>query len=195
MKRRLNLGYFIKEGFLSIFSHGLMSFAAVCMIVACLIIMGSFALVAVNADNMLGKLENENEFLAYIEEDYSDAQIEALINRVRNTPNVADVTFVSREEAKAAYLAGREQDGLYATLPDEVFRDRLAIRVQDLSRFNQTVSAVSNLEGVAKCRAEGEVAEGFVAVRNVATALATILVVILACVSLFIIANTIRLAT
>ena len=32
--RRLNLGYFIKEGFSIIFSHGLMSFAAVCMIVA-----------------------------------------------------------------------------------------------------------------------------------------------------------------
>ncbi|MDD6160455.1 MAG: permease-like cell division protein FtsX [Oscillospiraceae bacterium] len=177
------------------FSHGLMSFAAVCMIVACLIIMGSFALVAVNADNMLGKLESENEFLAYIDEEYNEAQIEALMNRVRNTPNVAEVTFVSREEAKEAYLAGREQDGLYATLPDEVFRDRLAIRVQDLSLFNQTVNAVDRLEGVVKHRAEGEVAEGFVAVRNVATALATILVVILACVSLFIIANTIRLAT
>ena len=45
--RKFNLGYFIKEGFVSIFSHGLMSFAAVCMIVACLIIMGSFSLLAV----------------------------------------------------------------------------------------------------------------------------------------------------
>ena len=48
MRRRFQLSYFIGEGFRSVFSHGLMSFAAVCMIVACLIIMGSFALVAVN---------------------------------------------------------------------------------------------------------------------------------------------------
>ena len=77
--RRLNIGYFIKEGFSSIFSHGLMSFAAVCMIVACLIIMGSFSLLAVNVDEMLSQLEEENEFLAFIDEDYTDDQIRALM--------------------------------------------------------------------------------------------------------------------
>ena len=54
--RQFNLGYFIKEGFLSIFSHGLMSFAAICMIVACLIIMGSFSLLAVNVDENLTQI-------------------------------------------------------------------------------------------------------------------------------------------
>ena len=45
-----NIGYLLKEGFRGIFQHGFMSFAAVCMIVACLLIMGSFSLVAINAD-------------------------------------------------------------------------------------------------------------------------------------------------
>lgn len=194
-RNRFTLGYYIKEGFRSIFSHGLMSFAAVCMIVACLIIMGSFSLVAINADKMLGTLEDENEFLAYIDESYTDEQIEGLISRVKRLPNIASVTFVTKEEAKDAYLEGKNLDGLYADLPDEVFRDRLAIRVEDLSLFNETVEDVCALNGVVNHRAEGDLAEGFVAVRNVATALATILVVILAAVSLFIIANTIRLAT
>ena len=79
--RRLNLGYFIKEGFTSIFSHGLMSFAAVCMIVACLIIMGSFSLLAVNVDDMLRQLEEENEFLAYIDEDFTPEQTRELMAR------------------------------------------------------------------------------------------------------------------
>ncbi len=56
----------MSEGFHCIFTHGLMSFAAVCMIVACLLIMGSFSLVAVNVDSMLGELERDNEFLAYV---------------------------------------------------------------------------------------------------------------------------------
>ena len=131
-KTRFQLGYFIREGFHSIFSHGLMSFAAVCMIVACLIIMGSFSLVAVNADKMLGTLEAENEFLAYIDESYTDAQIEELKSRVERIPNVESARPVSKEEAKAAYLEGQETNGLYANLPDEVFRDRLVIKVKDL---------------------------------------------------------------
>lgn len=194
-RKRFQLGYFIREGFHSIFSHGLMSFAAICMIVACLIIMGSFSLIAVNADKMLGTLEAENEFLAYIDESYTDQQIEDLISRVKRQVNVASVRFVSREEAKAAYLEGQNLDGLYTNLPDEVFRDRLAIRVVDISQFNETVETVANMKGVVNYRAESDLAEGFVTVRNVASALATILIVILAAVSLFIIANTIRLAT
>ena len=125
--RRLNIGYFIKEGFSSIFSHGLMSFAAVCMIVACLIIMGSFSLLAVNVDEMLSQLEEENEFLAFIDEDYTDDQIRALMEQVRQIDNVDpnSVTFVSREQAKRDYLRGHESEGLYVNMPDEVLRDRL----------------------------------------------------------------------
>lgn len=193
--RRLNLGYFIKEGFSSIFSHGLMSFAAVCMIVACLIIMGSFSLLAVNVDEMLSQLEEENEFLAYIDEDYTDDQIRALMEQVRQLDNVDEVTFVSREQAKRDYLKGHESDGLYVNMPDEVLRDRLSIHVKDLERFTETVELVKDMPGVANHRAENKVAEGFVSVRNAVTALAMILVGILAAVSLFIIANTIRLAT
>ena len=194
--RRLNLGYFIKEGFSSIFSHGLMSFAAVCMIVACLIIMGSFSLLAVNVDEMLSQLEEENEFLAFIDEDYTDDQIRALMEQVRQIDNVDpnSVTFVSREQAKRDYLRGHESEGLYVNMPDEVLRDRLSIRVLDLERFQETVDVVSDLPGVANHRAASEVAEGFVAVRNAVTALAYVLIGILAAVSLFIISNTTRLA-
>ena len=192
--RRFNLGYFIKEGFSSIFSHGLMSFAAVCMIVACLIIMGSFSLLAVNVDGMLSQLEEENEFLAFIDEGYTDEQIRTLMEQVRQMDNVGDVTDNTREQAKADYLKGHETEGLYVNLPDEVLRDRLSIHVIDLERFQETVDAVCDLPGVANHRAAGEVAEGFVAVRNAVTALAYVLIGILAAVSLFIISNTTRLA-
>ena len=49
MRQRYSFGYLFSVGFHSIFTHGFMSFAAVCMIVCCLLIMGSFSLVAVNA--------------------------------------------------------------------------------------------------------------------------------------------------
>ena len=195
MRRINNLSYFFKEGFLSVFSHGLMSFAAVCMIVACLIIMGSFSLLAMNVDKNLQRLEDDNEFLAYIDEDYTRAQITALLEQVRSLPNVARADFITRQEAKAAFQEKYGRDGLYANLPDEVFRDRISVHVVELERFNETVDAVCDLPGVANHQAEGALAEGFVAVRNAVTALAWVLVAILAAVSLFIIANTIRLAT
>ena len=54
---------------------------------------------------------------------------------------------------------------------------------------------MEQVAGVADTRAAPEVADGFVMVSNVAAAVAVILIVLLAVSSVFIIANTIKLAT
>ena len=51
--------YLFKEGLRGVFSHGFRSFASVTVIAACLIIMGSFGLVAVNVDNLIGNMEED----------------------------------------------------------------------------------------------------------------------------------------
>ena len=195
MARKFDAGYYISEGFHSIFTHGFMSFAAVCMIVACLLIMGSFSLLAVNLDHMLGDLEAENEFLAYIEEDYTEEQARALQSKIEAVPNVSQVTFVTRQEALDDFLEGRESNDLLDSLPAEVLRDRYRIHVEDIERLKETSEAVRQVTGVANVRAAVEIAQGFVLVRNIATGVALVLISILAVVSLFIIANTIKLAT
>ena len=172
-----------------------MSFAAVCMIVACLLIMGSFSLLAVNLDRMLGDLEAENEFLAYIDESYTEEQARALQSTLEQVPNVSQVTFATRQEALDNFLEGRETNDLLDSLPSEVLRDRYHIRVHNIEDMGAAVRAVENVAGVAKVRAALEIAQGFVLVRNIATGVALVLVAILAVVSLFIISNTIKLAT
>lgn len=194
MAKRFDIGYYCSEGIHSIFTHGFMSFAAVCMIVACLLIMGSFSLVAVNLDNMLGDLEAENEFLAYIDETYTEDQAKALQSQIEAIPNVAEVTFVSRDEALEDFKAGRQDNPLLNDLDGEVLRDRYRIHVDDIELLEQTVKQVEQVEGVADTNAAYEIAQGFVTVRNIAAGVAIVLVSILAVVSLFIIANTTKLA-
>ncbi len=195
MSRKFDAGYYFSEGFHSIFTHGFMSFAAVCMIVACLLIMGSFSLLAVNLDNMLGDLEKENEFLAYIDESYTEAQAKALQTKVEAVPNVSKVTFVTKGEALKDFKAGRESNHLLDDLPSEVLRDRFRIHVTDIEQLKQTSDAVEQVAGVVKVSAAVDIAQGFVLVRNIATGVAAVLIGILMVVSLFIIANTIKLAT
>ena len=48
-----NIGYLLKEGFKGIFTHGFMSFASVCVTVACLLIVGSFSILSYNLDVMV----------------------------------------------------------------------------------------------------------------------------------------------
>ena len=189
-----NIRYYVSEGFQSIFTHGFMSFAAVCMTVACLLIMGSFSLLAVNLEHMLGDLESENEMLAYIQEDYTTEQAQAMAEELEKIPNVASVTFATRESALEEFKAGRAENELLSDLPAEVFRDRYHIRLHNIEQMSATKNAVEKVEGVAKVRAALEIAHGFVMVRNVATGVAIVLIAMLLLISLFIISNTIKLA-
>lgn len=187
--------YHIREGVRSIFTHGLMSFAAVCMTVACLLIMGSFTLIAVNAGNILQDLEDENEFLAYVDDSLSQNEARALQSEIEGVPNVATVTFITKEEARQNFIDQQGNSDLFESTPADSFRDRYSIHVNDIEQMEETVAQVEQISGIADTRAALEVADGFVMVSNVATAIAVILIVMLVVISVFIIANTIKLAT
>ncbi len=195
MARKFDAGYYISEGVRSIFTHGFMSFAAVCMIVACLLIMGSFTLLAVNLNDMLGDFEAENEFLAYIDETVSEEDARALQTALERIPNVSSAVFTTKEAALQSFKEGREANVLLDELPPEVLRDRYSIRVHDLNEMQATVDAVEDMPNIVNVRAALDIAKGFVLVRNIASGVAIVLIAILAVVSLFIISNTIKLAT
>jgi cell division transport system permease protein len=95
----------------------------------------------------------------------------------------------------ADFMEGREDESLFQQLPATVLRDRYRIHVTDIEKMSNTVSLVKQVSGIADVRAELEIAKGFVTVRNIAGAVAVILITILLIISLFIIANTIKLAT
>ncbi len=195
-RKRRNLGYFVREGFRGIFSHGFMSFAAITIMAACLLITGSFSLVAVNIEYNLDKLMEENEFLAYVDDSLTLEEAEALQSEIEAIDNVAEVTFITNEEAKEAYLADINADSdLYDSLPDSVLRHRYSISVEDIGLLSETSSAVKAIDGIADISAALDVANGFVTVRNVVTVVTVGMVGVLLVISLFIVSNAIKLAT
>ena len=188
-----DFGYFAHEGLSNMFSHGFMSFAAIGITVACLLIMGTFTLVAVNANGLLKDLEQENEILAYVDDTYTEQEAKALQKKLEAIPNVTSATYISKQQATADFAARYPEEQLFQNLDPEIFRDRYAIKVADLEQQGQTVEKIENTPGIAKVNAHEEIAGGFVTVRNVATVVCVALIAILFVVSVFIISNTITL--
>ena len=187
--------YFAHEGLSNMFSHGFMSFAAIGITVACLLIMGTFTLVAVNANGLLKDLEQENEILAYVDDTYTEQEAKALQKKLEAIPNVASATYISKEEAMEAFTAQYPDEALFQDLDPEILRDRYAIKITNLEQIRQTKAAVEGVAGIAKVNAYEEIAGGFITVRNVATVVCVALIVVLFVVSVFIISNTIKLTT
>mgnify|MGYP000240622289 FL=1 len=186
-----NFKYFFREGAGNMLSHGFMSFAAVGVTVACLLIMGTFSLVAYNANINLQDLQKENAVVAFVDESLATA----LQSRLAAIPGVADCTFVSRQEARDEYVAQYNEDDLYSDLDPSIFRHRYVMHLTDLNRMGQVVQSLESVEGIAKVRADQDISNGFITVRNIAGVISIALIAILLIISVFIISNTIKLTT
>ena len=190
-----NFGYFFHEGINNMFSHGFMTFATIGITVACLLIMGTFTLVAVNADANLKDLEASNEILAYVDDSYTAAEAKGIEKDLEKLDNVASATYISKEQAMEDFSANYPEEELFQDLDPEILRDSYSIKVKDLELQGQTVREIDDVPGIAKVKAYEEVASGFIAIRNVATVVCVALIVILFVVSVFITSNTIKLTT
>lgn len=190
-----NFKYFFREGAGNMLSHGFMSFAAVGVTVACLLIMGTFSLVAYNANINLQDLQKENAVVAFVDESLTDDEATALQSRLAAIPGVADCTFVSRQEARDEYVAQYNEDDLYSDLDPSIFRHRYVMHLTDLNRMGQVVQSLESVEGIAKVRADQDISNGFITVRNIAGVISIALIAILLIISVFIISNTIKLTT
>ena len=195
-RRRNNLGYYIKEGISSVFTHGFMSFASVAIIVACLVIMGSFLLVAMNVNDLIEEAESRNEVLAFVDEALGTEEAIAMESSILAVPNVYSVTFISREAAWATWQeehADRDFEG--EGLGAEVLRHRYIIVLEDIADMQGTAARLRQVTGIADVVADLDIAAWFVTFRNVISTVFIAIVGVLLIISVFIIANTIKLAT
>ena len=69
------------------------------------------------------------------------------------------------------------------------------IRLADPEKLDQTILAVKGIQGIEKVRADEDISNGFVTLRNIASVISIALITILFVVSVFIISNTIKLTT
>ena len=189
-----NLGYLLKEGFRGIFTHGFMSFAAVCVTVACLIIVGSFSLLMYNVNIMVEDLNKTNEVLVFIDENLSDAEAKSVGTKINVIENVHQATFVTREEALENFVADHQDSTAFNGVAAEDLRHRFVVVLQDNEQISQTVAQIRQISGVADIRAEYELAEGFSTLENVIRIVSVAIISVLLVVSLLIISNTVKLA-
>lgn len=192
--KRNNLGYFITEGVRSVFLNGFMSFAAICVTIACLIIMSSFSLVLLNLSHMITQLEQENEILVYIDETYSQAEAKSVGSAINLVENVLEAKFVSREEAMKNFVGQYEDASIFDGMDASTLRHRFRVRLVNLDIMMETVGEIREIEGVDSVNAHPEIAEGFITVQQIMNVVSIAIITILFVVSVFIISNTVKLA-
>lgn len=189
-----NLGYLIKEGFHGIFLHSFMSFAAICVTIACLLIVGSFSILAYNLDVMVDNLNKTSEIMVYVDSSLSDAEARSIGTIINQLDNVQKSVFVSREEALDNFISDHDNNAAFNGVQSQDLRHRYVVTLEDNALMEQTDNLLKNIPGVAKTNAAYELAQGFTTIQSVLNVVSIALIATLLVVSLLIISNTIKLA-
>ncbi len=188
-----NFGYLMGEGVRAMFKHGFMSFAAICITVACLVIVNSFLLISYNMSLMVDDLQKKMEVVVIIDETYTEAESKSVGSEINLIENVDNAKFVSREEALEDFI-GDSDRSLFEGLDPENFRDQYEITLVDNAKVAETKAALERVSGVAEVHAPDEMANALATIRNVLYVATIAIASVLLIVSLIIISNTIRLA-
>lgn len=187
--------YFIREAIANIFNNGIMSFVTTFTIICCLIIMGSCCLLTLNVHQIITELESENQMVAFIDEEMSDEEARALEQQLLDVENVAQVRFVTKEEAMVNFLDRYEDNSLFEDVDSSVFRNRYLIYLDDIALMEQTQNDLAGIYGVAKINALIKVANGFVILRNILGIVALAIFVVLFLISIILMNSTMKAAT
>lgn len=194
--RRYRLSYFLGQSFKGLWRNGIMTVASIMVLVSCLVVMGSFWLLLQNVDANLEQLRLLNEIVIFIDEKKTDEEVAEIGAQIRALDNVAEVTFVSKEQAL------EEESERYAEftnvhdllVDDNPYRDSFIIKYIDNAKVATLDYQVGQIDGVAKVNDRLDIA---IAIEKIKSGVSMVLIwfmVILFVVSIFVIINTIKLA-
>ncbi len=187
-------GYALGEATAAFRRNGLMSVAAVTIIMAALLPVGAAAALAANLRLMAALLERQVQVVAYLQDDLAPRGRDRVIAGVRTLPGVRGVAFVGRDQALARL---QEALGDRVALRDVVatnpLPDSLEISLTDPRRAREVAAAARRVAGVEDVTFGAQVLDRLLMVTSLLRLGGAAGAVILSGVALIIIMNTIRL--
>ena len=188
-----SLSYLTKEGFRNVWVNRLMSLASITVLMACLVIIGLGAMLFFNINSLLDNIESQNVIMVYVQDGTGDADVQNMETTIKKMDNVESCVFVSKEDAFKAQLEDMGSDAELLKDMENPLPDAFKVSVKDMTHFNETVGELRAMSNVETVRENGDVADKLVNIRQGVTIVIAGMVALLFIVSLFIIANTIRI--
>ena len=185
--------YLVREGFRNLWQNRFMAIASIGVLVSCLLLTGSAYLVFENIDHAFEWVYGQNVIVAFADPDVTDEQSAEIQEKIESITNVASVEYVSKEELMERYLDSFPEELHEDLMAENPLQDSFVVTFADLSKFDATVMQIKQVERIDTVEYEPEIAQVLTKVRQVVLAGGGWIIGLLLLVSLFIIANTIKL--
>ncbi|MBQ8917575.1 MAG: permease-like cell division protein FtsX [Oscillospiraceae bacterium] len=187
--------YLVAEGARNVKANRFMSLASVGVLTACLLLIGAAWLVAINANSIVGYVEDQNEAMAFVE-DWADADdIQEIEEALKQIDNIHEVIYISKAQALEQQMELLEENAfLFEEFEnDNPYPDSFRLKIDDLSILGETIAQVEAVKGIDGTSASADLAATITDIKNGISFAGLAIVGLLSLVSLVIVANTIKI--
>lgn len=171
-----------------------MGIATFCVLMVSLLLVGISSLFVMNVEILLGSIENKNEVVLFIKDDWSEDKITEAENSIRMLPNITYVKYYPKDMALNSYISQMKgyEEVFDSLKEDNPLPDAFNIKIDDTSKITETVRQLEELSFTEKVKAPTEFAQILTKLKRVVFVISITLLTALILVSLIMISNSTR---
>ena len=190
-------GYLIGEGFSNVFKNKKSTGASLMIMCATMIIFGVFLILGENINHFVKDVEDSQGIQVFAKEEATDEQIKALGEQISKIEGVNKTQFKSKEDAlnQMKEKFGEENESLLEGYEGEnnIFTASYVVTLTDLNLNQQVQDEISKLDNVKKITSSNQTVTTLIDLSNGIKIVTGVILLLLIVISVFIIANTIKL--
>lgn len=190
------LGYLIGEGFSNVFKNKKSTGASLMIMCATMIIFGVFLILGENINHFVKEVESAQGIQVFVKNEATQEQVEELGEKIRAVEGVSTTEFVSKEEAlnQMKERFGDKQDLLEGYEGENnIFTASYVVTLTDLNMSKDVQNQILTFDNVKKITSKDETVTTLIDLANGIKIVTGVILVLLVVISIFIIANTIKL--
>ncbi len=171
-----------------------MGIASFCVLMVSLLLVGVSVLFVMNVEIFLGSIENKNEIVVFLNDDFPESKVNEAQKTLEALSNVSNVTYRPRDEALDRLIDQMDgNESVYERIKaDNPLPNAFNVKVKDTSKITETVSQLNALSFTDDIKAPTEFAKVLNKLKKVVSIVSTALLVALITVSLIMISNSTR---
>ena len=191
-------GYLIGEGFRNFFKNKKSTAASIIIMCATMFIFGIFFLIGENVNYIMDQVQSQQAMQAFINPEATEAEEEdkVIYNKIMAIPYVNTATYVSQEEAlntMKSWLSDASEILDAYSGEDNPFKASYVITLTDLTKSDEVQAQIESFENVTRVESGNVTINRLVDIANGIRTATAVILVLLILISIFIIANTIKL--
>lgn len=195
------LGYFIGEGFSNVFKNKKSTGASLMIMCATMIIFGIFLILGENINHIVKEVEGSQGIQVFLNADATDEQVKELGEKIRNievngTKAVNTVVHKTKEDALNTMKERfKEKQDLLSTFEGDnnIFSESYVVTLTDLNLSQDVQDQIGKFENVKKITSKDQTVTTLINLANGIKIVTGVILLLLIFISVFIIANTIKL--